>query len=552
MAVDAHTVTGGVGASDLTSNGRVSVQDLTLRALFSTRDGLHQFGGVRVVLLDAEAIGESRKTMIDTVGLVASKRQILALGHSQGWRTASSLLRFVNRLAPRRLNSIVHRLLVLIGTTHTVPDEPDELTITLRDSCEALGVRRWGPTTEPACWFSVGFASGYFSRALGQVVVCREHTCVGRGDPTCRMHLEILSELWLDVASSEAPSMSCAYLFRHLGVDDAVISPTLPMGSDPASPNAGMHSPLMRALVMQAQRAAGVEATILITGESGVGKGHLARYIHDRSKRAKGPFLLVNCGALSESLLENELFGHRRGAFTGAGDDRQGLFEAAAGGTIFLDEIGELNPAMQVKLLDVLQSHQIRRLGDTQSRPVDVRVIAATNRDLVADVRAKRFREDLYYRLDVLPLNVPPLRDRPEDLRILADSLLKDAARRMNRTVVGYTAGAIEVMMSYRWPGNIRELENIVERLCALSVGTTLDVADLPAEIRQPAMSSSQAPSAIRPLRDVERDHILDVLSRCGGNRTQAAQLLGIAQDTLYRRLREYRLANEIEEPLPD
>jgi two-component system response regulator HydG len=298
-------------------------------------------------------------------------------------------------------------------------------------------------------------------------------------------------------------------------------------------------SATMRRLVEVAKRAACVESTVLITGESGVGKERLARFIHRMSARARAPFIPVNCGALTESLIESELFGHARGSFTGAVRDREGLFEAANGGTLMLDEIGELPYPAQVKLLRVLQDREVRRVGENRQHRVNVRLIAATNRDLAQDVAARRFREDLYYRLKVVKVHIPPLRERLDDLRGLAEAFLRRMTVRMGLALEGFSSAALQRILEYTWPGNIRELENAIESACALATGLVIDVDDLPDELRcRPALAI--ASPGIRPLREVEREYILAALQQNGGNRHQTAQQLRIATATLFRKLREY------------
>jgi transcriptional regulator with PAS, ATPase and Fis domain len=253
----------------------------------------------------------------------------------------------------------------------------------------------------------------------------------------------------------------------------------------------------------------------------------------------------VNCAAIPEHLLESELFGHRRGAFTGATEDKQGLFEAAHGGTLFLDEVGELSLPVQAKLLRVLQDHNIRRLGDTTHRHVDVRIVAATNRDLRQEIAAQRFREDLFYRLNGVELRVPALRERPEDLRYLVRSLLTKAARSMKRPVEGYTPDALDALLAYRWPGNIRELENAIDRACALAVSSRIELAHLPDHVRH-APALPIAVLNIRTLRDIEREHILTTLQAVGGNRKRAAELLQIPLTTFFRKLRKLRITAQL------
>jgi transcriptional regulator with PAS, ATPase and Fis domain len=318
-------------------------------------------------------------------------------------------------------------------------------------------------------------------------------------------------------------------------------SPAPPLLDD--EPALGAFSPAMRGLVDLARKVARVDSNILITGESGVGKECLAHFIHRASARAAGPFIPVNSGALSETLAESELFGHVRGAFTGAFQDRPGLFEAANGGTLLLDEVGDVPLPMQVKLLRVIQEREVRRLGENRQRHVDVRLIAATNRNLQDDVDARLFRRDLYFRLNVVELHVPPLRERPDDLRGLAAMLQTKIAKRMQRAIGGYTDAAINCLLQYAWPGNVRELENAIERACALATGLLIDVDDLPDTLRT-CPSFAGASPAVRPLYDVEREYILSVLQRNGGNKLHTAEQLRINTTTLFRKLKRYAKAN--------
>jgi transcriptional regulator with PAS, ATPase and Fis domain len=297
----------------------------------------------------------------------------------------------------------------------------------------------------------------------------------------------------------------------------------------------------MRRVVDLARRIAKVDATALIVGESGTGKERVARLIHTESPRTAGPFIAVNCGAISESLLESELFGHARGSFTDAGQDRAGLFEGANGGTLLLDEIGDVSAGMQVKLLRVLQEREIRRVGENKNRPVDVRVVAATNRDLAADIATGRFRKDLYYRLNVVQLHIPPLRDRREDVLPLARLLLADAAERSKAPIGGLSSQAADQLLRYDWPGNVCELENAMERAVALGRGSVVELEDLPEEVRQ-AVPVPLVSGPVQSLDEIERAYILAVLDLNDGNQTRAAKQLGIGTATLYRKLKKYRV----------
>jgi len=283
---------------------------------------------------------------------------------------------------------------------------------------------------------------------------------------------------------------------------------------------------------------------VLLLGESGTGKELLAHAIHDHSPRARGPFVPVNCAALPETVLEAELFGYEKGAFTGAVQRHDGRFLQADGGTLFLDEIGEIPTHVQVKLLRVLQEGEVERLGGRTVK-VDLRLVAATNQDLKAAVREGRFREDLYYRLNVIAVPIPPLRDRREDVPILAEHFLQLYAERNGRRLGGFSKAAAEVMARYDWPGNVRELENTVERAVVLSRGTAIDVDDLPPEVRSGTSALGDGKSLTfavgTPLDEIERRVIHATLAHTGGDKRVCAQLLGIATRTIYRRLEEQR-----------
>ena len=291
-----------------------------------------------------------------------------------------------------------------------------------------------------------------------------------------------------------------------------------------------------------AEQVAPTESTVLIQGESGTGKEVIARYIHELSARAEGPFLSINCGALPESLLESELFGHVKGSFTGAVKDKQGLFMAARDGTFFLDEIGETSPATQVKLLRVLQEREAIPVGGTEAVPVNARVIAATNRDLEEDIRRGRFRTDLFYRLNVIALHLPTLRQRRDDIPVFVEAFLKRVAAEQAETVKRLAPEAMDAVMAYDWPGNVRELENALERAAVLSKTDLVDIAALPERItrRQPEPLVADRSHPNPTLDVIERAYIEWVLQCESGNKTRAAEVLGIDPSTLYRKLTRY------------
>ncbi len=303
-------------------------------------------------------------------------------------------------------------------------------------------------------------------------------------------------------------------------------------------------SPVMQGLYDQLARIADSEASVLITGESGTGKELVARSIHQNSRRADKPFVAVNCAALSETLLESELFGHAKGAFTDARTERKGLFLEAEGGTLLLDEMGEMPMAMQVKLLRALEENRVRPVGSDKEIPFDVRILTATNRDLESAVEEDRFREDLYYRINVIQVELPPLRARGTDVLLLSQHYVEQFAEKARKEIVGISEQAAEKLLSYSWPGNIRELRNIMERAVALTRYEKIAVDDLPEKIRN--YQSSQVfiggadPTELVPMEEVERRYILHVLQTVGDNKTLAARVLGLDRKTLYRKLKQY------------
>ena len=291
-----------------------------------------------------------------------------------------------------------------------------------------------------------------------------------------------------------------------------------------------------------AEVVAPTDSTVLIQGESGTGKEVIARYTHNLSTRADGPFMSINCGALPENLLESELFGHVKGSFTGAVRDKQGLFAAARGGSFFLDEVGEMPPSLQIKLLRVLQEREVIPVGATETIPVDVRIIAATNRDLEEEVRRGHFRSDLFYRLNVIALELPSLRDRRDDLVLLIDHFFQEMAAENDAPQKALSSDSLDAVMVYDWPGNVRELQNALEHAVVLSKGTLIDPASLPERItrrrREPLVAERSTPNP--SLEVIERAYIMWVLQAEGGNKTRAAEVLGIDPSTLYRKLSRY------------
>jgi two-component system response regulator HydG len=304
-------------------------------------------------------------------------------------------------------------------------------------------------------------------------------------------------------------------------------------------------SPVMKTLMEMLAMVAPSDATVLVTGESGTGKELIARAIHANSRRSGGPFVAVNCAALSENLLESELFGHEKGAFTGADRRREGHFAHADGGTLFLDEIGEISSSMQVKLLRVIQEREFQRVGGDQNVRVDMRLVAATNKDLEKEVDAGNFRQDLYFRLNVVTLNMPPLRERVEDIPLLAAHFLNRFSDKNHKQVKGFTPAAMDVLLKYFWPGNVRELENVIERAVVLLVGEYISERELPPSLVGSAAQARAVSLAGFSLDEVERRAILDTLDSCGGNKSEAARRLGVTRKTLHGKLARYGLAGQ-------
>jgi two-component system, NtrC family, response regulator HydG len=535
----------------------VRAQDLDLQSLleFDPQGGVIRFAGERALILDAVALGLLRRELIDRFGLQVARGVLTRFGYAHGWRTAELLEKAYSwdsarewRVAGGRLHRLSGQ--VVMEPIVRPPGEPAPFAESLwHDSYEAeQHLLHLGQADEPVCWTLTGFASGYLSRVNGEEIYCAEVRCRGRGDAVCRMEGRRRAE-WGERAEALLPYFHASLLNETLerlaqtvkAAERALRARHKGLGGDPAAPEGLVaSSKAMQRAVDLARRASKVDATVLVAGESGVGKERLAQLVHQESARVGGPFLAINCAAVSPELLESELFGHARGAFTGAVQDRPGLFEAAAGGTLLLDEVGEMPLGMQVKLLRALQEREVRRVGENKSRAVNVRMIAATNRDLTSEVAQGRFRQDLYYRLKVIEIRVPPLRERREDILPLARSLLAQAAARVKRPVSGLSPQACAKLLQYAWPGNVRELQNAMERAVALTSGARVEEEDLPDEVRR-VLPGAVRGEAVRTLAEVERDYILSVLETAGGNRGEAARRLGIGTATLYRKLKAYR-----------
>ncbi|MBN1269447.1 MAG: sigma 54-interacting transcriptional regulator, partial [Kiritimatiellae bacterium] len=405
-----------------------------------------------------------------------------------------------------------------------------------------------GPAKEPVCWMLVGYASGYASFCMDKEVYFIEQKCRAMGDRAC-VAVGKDAASWGDALKphlryfqSDDIRGKILQLTRELRKKDRELARQRRRLEEAGSDAAGLievHSPAFAKAVDLATRVAPYDTSVLITGESGVGKEVLARYIHRRSHRANGPFVAVNCAALPETLLESELFGHKAGSFTGAIRDRVGLFEGASGGTLFLDEVGDISGTLQMKLLRALQEREIMRVGESRPRKVDVRVIAATNRDLVQAMREGKFRDELYYRLRVIEIEIPPLRARQEDILPLTRHFVERFARTLKKPDVQLDAACVDYLQAYAWPGNVRELENAIERAVVLCPDNVIRPEYLPAAVLHPGLGEPGVVSAARTLEDVEYEHIGRMLKLTGGNKARAAGILGISPATLWRKLKK-------------
>ena len=460
-------------------------------------------------------MGLLRKELIDTLGLETARRVAIRFGYADGYHDAVNLRERSNWSDPVegvRAGAVLQTLEGIVRTEirridHDASTGRFEEDVVWHESYVAeQHVHHYGKTSSPVCWSLVGYASGFVSACLGKEIYFRETSCVAQGARQC-VAIGRDAESWggdLDRIRADFQAATVGHEVERL--HEAVRKRLKELdrrerllerrerelnllreriNRHAASKHFVAGSQAMQDVLELAARVAPLDTTVLVYGESGTGKEFIVRLIHDQSPRAAAPFVSINCAALTETLLESELFGHVRGAFTGAVRDKAGLFEVAGSGTIFLDEIGEIAPTVQAKLLRALQEREIRRVGAERSIKVNARVVAATNRDLRAAVDAGTFREDLYFRLGAFIITVPPLRDRREDIPPLVHNFLIRAAARMKKDVSAVSADAMAALMRYRWPGNVRELEHAVERAVILANSASIRVRDLPPEVTQ-------------------------------------------------------------------
>lgn len=551
---------------------KMELEHLDLAELFDFRPdrGVIRFHEQRVVILSAAAMGLLRKELIDTLGPETARRLFLRFGYADGYHDAVSLRdrsKWESAADGIRAGAVLHRLegivrADIVKVDHDTRSGRFEQEVVWHDSYVAeQHVHHYGKSSTPMCWSLVGYASGYVSACLGQEIYFRERECLAQGAPKCsavgkdaESWGDALEELRFDFqVASLGPEVERLGEAVHRRLQELERRERLVarreqelnllrerVARHAASKHFIAGSAAMQEVLELAGRVAPLDTTVLIYGESGTGKEFLVRMIHEQSPRANGPFVSINCAALTETLLESELFGHVRGAFTGAVRDKAGLFEVAGNGTIFLDEIGEVAPTVQAKLLRALQEREIRRVGAERNIKVNARVVAATNRDLRAAVAAGTFREDLYFRLGAFVITVPPLRERREDIPSLVHDFVRRAAARVKRDVQTVSPEAMTALMNYGWPGNVRELEHAIERAVIVARGASIRTRELPPEVSE--RTSQRSPTDSLDLQEQERVLIERALKRFRGNRQQAAEALKISAVTLWRKMKRYGL----------
>lgn len=531
-----------------------------------SKGGVMTFAGHRVLMVDAVALGLLRSSLAREFGLSAARGILTQLGYSHGWRTAHSMKEAVdwdNDHEWRRAGGRLHQLQGMVEFAPVVQAERDGIApfadAIWKHSYEAeQHILHFGHAGDCVCWSLCGFASGYLSAAYGLDVYCIETSCIGRGDAVCHM-VGKTKEEWGEVIEphlvyyeKDCLETSLRSVRNELRKAEQKLQQKRMMLGDVMEDEIGgliARSREMKQVLEMSKRVALVDSSVLVLGETGVGKERISQFIHEHSARAAHPFVALNCGALPEGLLESELFGYAKGAFTGAQQERAGLFEAARGGTLFLDEIGEISPTLQVRLLRVLETRTVRRLGENKDRPINFRLLAATHRNLQEAVEEGSFREDLYFRLRVVEIRIPPLRERKDDILPLVHKQLKETAHRFSRAVDRLSPDAARKLVAHDWPGNVRELNNAIERAVVFADGKELTLAELDLLTpRQPnPPQETEAPSegvvsdTTMTLAAWERHHIEATLRATGGNKAEAARRLGIGVATLFRKLKKYQ-----------
>ncbi len=535
----------------------MKADDLEFNELINIAEGNINLHGRRLELHPINAFGRFRKDILEMLGEDQTRRLFTRFGYFWGQADAAALQLIYKWESVEEWLRAGVRMHSMAGAVRASVKgcEFDQETgrffmdCSWYDSGEAEEhLVEMGLSKEPVCWKMTGYASGYASYCLGKDVYFVEQLCNARGDRFCQA-IGRDKASWGDDIESHLP------FFQAEDIKGTVEELTKELGQKSAELNRQRkqidllrhksvpffvegRSHVMQRVMDLAGQVAPFDSSVLITGETGVGKEVLARYLHTMSQRESGPFLAVNCGALPETLLESELFGYTRGSFTGAVRDRIGIFEEAGGGTIFLDEIGDISLSTQMKILRVLQEREITRIGENIPRKINVRIIAATNRDIDKAVEEHDFRNDLLYRLRVIEVEIPPLRERQEDILPLARFLLERMSKKLKIEKLKLHPGCADNLLAYHWPGNVRELENALERASVLSHGGVIYQESLPRKVREGSNKTAVIPDVGLSLKELEDVYIKKVLESTGGNRTKAAKILGIGGATLWRKLK--------------
>ncbi|WP_028311554.1 sigma-54-dependent Fis family transcriptional regulator [Derxia gummosa] len=542
--------------------------DLRSRLRFEPRNGLIWLGEYKMQLLHARALGALRRELIESLGIERARGLLVRMGFASGQQDAALVKRMVGDGDPADaflLGPEMHALegavkTRIIRSTIDVARDRFEGEFAWEVSSEAEGhVQHFGIGGDPACWMQIGYASGYVTAFMNRFVVFRETQCICCGAAECRI-VGKPAEQWNDpayLAYFEPDNFQGEIAELREQVER--LQASLRAKATPCQTDLIGASPAFTKALDLAGRAAPGQITVLLLGETGVGKERFARWVHDHSPRAAGPFVAVNCAAIPNDLIEAELFGVQKGAYTGAQQSRQGRFERAHGGTLFLDEVGDLSPSAQVKLLRVLQTGVVERLGGTDPVKVDVRLVAATNVDLTRAIAEGRFRADLYYRLGAYPVTIPPLRERRADIPLFVEALVRKYERLYDKRVAGLTDRARLMFEQYAWPGNIRELENALERGVLLAPpGGEIEISHLFAGLDDPQragvtlghdglLGAGNEAAQDRVCEELLADdfdleaherRLLDLAVRkAGGNLSKAARMLRITRRQLAYRL---------------
>lgn len=530
---------------------RDGLSNLARRLRFAMKEGSIWLGEQRMILLHTAALGALRKELVDTLGMERARGLFMRMGFHSGLRDAELAKTMRSGHSDFGMLEMGPCLHTIEGVVRVTP-----LTVDINiaagvyhgeflweDSFEGDVHRQmFGVAQAPVCWMQIGYATGYTSALMGKTILYRELECVGCGQPHCRILGKPL-EQWEDGEAELALYQPDPVIDTILALQSEVeqLRALQRANDQPADLVGG--SPGFRAAWNLLQRAAGSSVTVLLLGETGVGKERFAQALHGVSARADKPFVAVNCAAIPDELIESELFGVEKGAFTGAHQSRAGRFERAHGGTLFLDELGELSASAQSKLLRVLQEGEVERVGGNEARKVDVRLVAATNADLAAEVARGAFRKDLLFRLNTVELHLPPLRERGQDIRRLAQAFATRFARRYQRSTPLFSDDALRALDTYPWPGNVRELSHAVERAILMLDGERIDADAL--NLRPPAGhpggAAAAAPSGESMSVDAAEERLVrEALDRTGGNVQRAAGLLGLSRPALYRRMEKY------------